>query len=93
MGEHTPDVIYLQWDNEGPMSQRNTTWSVDKINEKDGTYLLATPERLAAPDLLAACKGLVEMCAAGDGTYPEHEPPEMNDARAAINRASPADKQ
>ena len=44
------DVIYLQTE-EFP----ETTWCVDQINDDDVKYLLATPEREAAPELYRAC--------------------------------------
>ena len=53
MMEH--DVIYLQH-GESPirLEEVGITWCADKINDGDTKYLLATPEREAAPDLLEA---------------------------------------
>ena len=51
MMEH--DVIYLQTDEAAEsLGLEGVTWCQDKINDGDIKYLLATPEREAAPDLL-----------------------------------------
>jgi hypothetical protein len=44
-----PDRIYLQeWD---CRHYETTTWCVDKINDEDATYILATPAREAAEEM------------------------------------------
>lgn len=51
------DVIYLQNEDEEELEYWDaTTWCSDKINEHDVKYLLCTPVRVAAPDLLEACR-------------------------------------
>ena len=48
-----PKIIYLQTDKESELFyDEGVTWCVDKINDTDETYLLSTPAREAAYDLL-----------------------------------------
>ena len=61
-----PDIIYLQWHGEpyynGTIDPNTdvseVTWCMDEIWDVDIKYLLATPEREAATELLEALKGL-----------------------------------
>jgi len=68
MSKILPDPIYLQleinaYDNpvmDDPFDEIDgATWCADRINESDVQYLLATPERLAAAELLAVVDWLV----------------------------------
>ena len=58
MNEFIPhDVIYLQIsDSDEPIRIDETTWCSDKINDGDVKYLLATPEREAAPEMYEAVR-------------------------------------
>jgi hypothetical protein len=49
-------VIYLQ---ASPHREIETTWCSDQITDDDIKYLLATPEREAAPELLEALEGVM----------------------------------
>ena len=82
------NVIYLQMDKEAEyFYDEGVTWCIDKINDTDIKYLLATPEREAAPDLLEALETI--------GGYPALSPLDpisaLDDmrqiARAAIAQA------
>jgi len=73
MSEFTPhDAIYLQvGDSDEPIRIDETTWCSDKINDGDVKYLLATPEREAAPEMykeLEQAKDALERCGIG-GIY------------------------
>ena len=65
MTDQLPDTIYLQYygsdwhvdnwmEDPEPAEGDEVTWCVDKINEVDIKYLLATPQREAAPDMFEA---------------------------------------
>ena len=97
------DVIFLQWQEDeagdeydGPYhDQDEVTWCQDCINDSDIEYLLATPERKAAGELLTVLEELIEELAQyGDtGWYdmPSKEKGEdgrlITRGRAAINKA------
>ena len=56
-----PKTIYLQTDEEAEQySYEGVTWCVDQINTNDKQYILSTPEREAASDLLEALRHLLE---------------------------------
>ena len=53
------DVIFLQWDDLYPFEEYSTegvTWSQDKVNDSDIEYVMNTPERKAAGELLEVCQ-------------------------------------
>ena len=92
-----PDRIYLQYDDEPApdYEHEGATWCEDRINDSDVEYVLATPERLAAWELLAAAvQAATVMNAFGNIT---NWPPDMplayaksiNELRAAIATATP----
>ena len=57
------DVIFLQWDDLYPFEEYSTegvTWSQDKVNDSDIEYVMNTPERKAAGELLEACEATME---------------------------------
>jgi len=57
---NAPEVIYLQCEEDDlPYNWEDTTWCSDKINEYDVKYIRATPENMAAPELLAALKDML----------------------------------
>ena len=66
MTNQPPDIIYLQYygddwyvdniENPEPAEGDEVTWCVDKINEVDIKYLLATPQREAAPAMFEAIR-------------------------------------
>ncbi len=52
-----PKTIYLQTDEESEQySYEGVTWCVDQINTDDKQYILSTPEREVASDLLKTLK-------------------------------------
>ncbi len=52
-----PNTIYLQTDEEAEQySYEGVTWCVDQINTNDKQYILSTPERAVASDLLKTLK-------------------------------------
>ncbi len=88
------DVIYLQH-GESPirLEEVGITWCQDEINAGDTKYLLATPEREAAPELLEALEDILNVPREGQKrTYAAQVQMIMVIAGAAIARAIPPDE-
>ncbi len=91
-----PKTIYLQTDEEAEQySYEGVTWCVDQINTNDKQYILSTPEREAASDLLKACLNFMfrlEQIAESDPTLDreidDEFAAEIMDIRAAIAQAT-----
>ncbi len=92
------DVIYLQTGkNIESLEEEGITWCQDRIEDGDTKYLLATPEREAAPELLEACQELVQAMVDYQMDV-EDLPPfrhrkMMRKAKAAIALAAPLDEE
>ena len=91
MMEH--DVIYLQTDEAAEsLGLEGVTWCQDKINDGDTKYLLATPEREAAPELLEAlerCRRTIKVMFEIAPNY--HLEGALKEVNAAIALAAPPD--